>query len=143
MPNIRWLIALTTALHRFVYQATGGRLGSRLGGRPMLLLDNVGRRTGELRRTPLLFVEDAGRFVVVASNGGDDRSPAWWLNLRARPETRIQVGTAFHPVRARAADPREAAALWPKLEAYYPAYAEYRQRTRREIPVVILERRPA
>jgi deazaflavin-dependent oxidoreductase (nitroreductase family) len=139
MPNVRWLLALVTALHRFVYRASGGRLGSNLGGRPMLLLANVGRRSGALRHTPLLYVCDGDRYVVVASNAGDDRHPAWWLNLRERPETLVQVGREHVRVRARDATPEEAQRLWPRLEQHYAAYARYRRRTRREIPLVVLE----
>jgi deazaflavin-dependent oxidoreductase (nitroreductase family) len=141
VPNIRWLLALITAVHRFVYHASGGRLGAKLGDKPMLLLENVGRKSGELRRTPLLYIEDAGRWIVVASNMGDPKPPAWWLNLQARPESRIRVGPAFHEVRARQAEPVEAADLWPKLDSYYPSYADYRAKVEREIPVVILEPR--
>ena len=147
MPNIRWLLALITALHRFVYRASGGRLGSKLGGAPMLLLSSVGRKTGKQRATPLLYVEDlehegdGARWVVIASNAGDDRHPAWWLNLQSRPDTTIQVGTAHHDVRARRATPEEVERIWPKLIASYGYYDAYRERTARDIPVVILEPR--
>lgn len=143
MPNIRWLLALITAIHRFVYNASGGRLGSRLGGRPMLLLTNVGRKSGQVRVTPLLYIENGGSFVVVASNAGDDRDPDWWLNLQAKPETRVQVGPVQHAVRARRATADEAELLWPRLDEFYASYADYRARTRRDISVVILERAAA
>jgi len=140
MPNIRWLLALITALHRFVYRLSGGRLGGRLGAREMLLLTTVGRKTGAERTVPLLYVPDADRFVVVASNAGDDRPPAWWLNLEAKPEARVQVGALEHAVCARRASAAEAVALWPRLESSYGPYREYRTRTGRDIPVVLLER---
>ena len=145
MPNIRWLLALITALHRFVYRVSGGRLGGNLGGKPMLLLTNIGRKTGKQRETPLLYVEDqnpAGdgvRWVVVASNAGDDRQPAWWLNLQSRPDTTIQVGTRHHDVHARRATPDEVEAIWPTLLSAYSYYDAYRKRTARDIPVVFLE----
>lgn len=141
MPNIRWLLALITALHRFVYRASGGRVGSRLGRSEMLLLTTRGRRSGRERTAPLLYVADGERFAVVASNAGDARPPAWWLNLQASPAARLQVGSETHDVRARRASAEEAERLWPRLEASYPSYAAYRARTRREIPVVLLERR--
>lgn len=141
MPNIRWLLALVTAVHRFVYRASGGRLGARLNGVDTLLLANVGRKSGTLRHTPLLYVRDGERYVVVASNAGDDRHPAWWLNLKAHPETSAQVGRRHVPVHARRAGPEETARLWTLLEAAYPPYAEYRTRTSREIPIVVLEPR--
>ena len=142
MPNIRWLLAFITAVHRFVYQRSGGLLGGRLpGGKRFLLLTTAGRKTGKRRVLPLLYVLDGARFVVVGSNAGDDRPPAWWLNLQARPEARVQAGSAQHEVVARLAEGPELAALWPRLEAAYPPYARYRERTTREIPVVLLEPR--
>jgi len=140
VPNIRWLIALITALHRFVYRASGGWIGGRLPGQRFLLLTTTGRRTGQPRTMPLLYVPEGERFVVVGSNGGDDRPPAWWLNLQAKPAARIQVDRAQHPVVARQARGAELDALWQRLEASYRYYADYRRRTSREIPVVILER---
>ena len=139
MPNIRWLIALITTLHRFVYQKSGGWVGGRLPGQRVLLLTTTGRRTGQERTQPLLYVRDGNRFVVVGSNGGDDRAPAWWLNLQARPEARAQVDREQHAVRARQARGEELTALWASLERSYQYYADYRRRTSREIPVVILE----
>ena len=142
MPNVRWLLALITTVHRFLYRATGGRVGAKLAGQRMLLLEHVGRKTGRPRVTPLLYIEDGERLLLVASNAGDDRHPAWWLNLRERPEAVVQLGGSRVPVRARSAEGPERERLWPMLEACYPPYAEYRARTRREIPVVILERDP-
>jgi deazaflavin-dependent oxidoreductase (nitroreductase family) len=140
MPNIRWLLALITRLHRFVYRVSGGRVGANLRGSRMLLLEHVGRRTGQPRSTPLLYIEDGERLVVVASNAGDDRTPAWWLNLQQKPEAAVQVGRAHSRVHAREADASERERLWPLLEASYRYYADYRARTQRKIPIVILER---
>lgn len=143
MPNIRWLLALVTRLQRFLYLKTDGRVGGSMFGTKILLLTNVGRRTGHRRITPLLYVEDGEHFVVVASNAGDDRHPAWWLNLEANPRSRVQVGGDHHDVLAREASGEERARLWPLLDAAYPPYARYRERTERPIPVVILEHVPA
>ena len=140
MPNVRWLLALITSVHRAIYRASGGRVGGNLLGIRVLLLTTVGRRSGRERVTPLLYVEDEKGYVVVASNAGDARDPAWWLNLRARPEAKVQAGRLLDAVRARQATAQEEAALWPRLDAAYPPYARYRERTRRAIPVVILER---
>jgi len=139
VPNIRWLLSLITALHRFVYERSGGRIGGRLPGKRFLLLTTVGRRTGKRRVMPLLYVREADAFVVVGSNAGDDRPPAWWLNLEANPSARVQVDTEHHAVSARRAEGAELAALWSKLEGSYRHYADYRRRTPREIPVVVLE----
>jgi deazaflavin-dependent oxidoreductase (nitroreductase family) len=141
MPNIRWLLALITAAHRFVYRASAGRIGHRAGRKRFLLLRNVGRKTGRLRMTPLLYVGDGDRWVVAGSNAGDDRLPAWWLNLETRPDTDVQVGARRFAVRARRAGTKETERLWRLLEASYRSYPEYRERTRREIPIVILEPR--
>ncbi len=140
MPNIRWLLAFITTIHRSLYERSGGRIGGRLpGGKRFLLLATVGRKTGIRRVLPLLYIADGDAFVVVASNGGDDRPPAWWLNLQAQPEARVQVETEQHEVVARQARGDELARLWPKLEASYSFYAAYRERTTREIPVILLE----
>jgi deazaflavin-dependent oxidoreductase (nitroreductase family) len=140
MPNIRWLLALITRLHRFIYRVSGGRVGANLAGSHMLLLEHVGRTTGQPRSTPLRYIDDGSRWIVVASNAGDDRAPAWWLNLKDKPEAAVQVGREHHRVRAREADASERERLWPALEASYRHFADYRERTPREIPVVILER---
>ena len=140
MPNIRWLLALITAIHRFVYRVTGGRIGRNLGGVTTLLLTHVGRKSGRERFTPLLYVEDEAGLIVVASNAGDDRHPAWWLNLESRPETEVRVGRDRRRVRARRATDEEVPRLWAKLDAEYRYYRDYRSRTDREIPIVVLER---
>jgi deazaflavin-dependent oxidoreductase (nitroreductase family) len=139
MPNVRWLLALITAIHRFLYRVSGGRVGARLGRLPFLLLEHRGRKSGRRYEAPLLYMADGQRFVVVASNAGDDRDPAWWENLKARPETTVQVGPERLPVRARAAEGPERAELWRRLLEGWPEYARYEQRTERPLPVVVLE----
>jgi deazaflavin-dependent oxidoreductase (nitroreductase family) len=140
MPNIRWLLALITRIHRFVYTKTGGRLGAKLLWMQMLLLVTTGRKSGREYQTPLLCIEDAGRFIVVASNGGDPRDPAWWLNLQARPEAMIQSGRERIAVKWRKAEGSEDADLWAKLTKAYAFFPQYREKAGREVPVVILER---
>jgi deazaflavin-dependent oxidoreductase (nitroreductase family) len=144
MPNIRWLLKLITAVHRWIYETSGGRIGHKLGRQPMLLLHTVGRKSGKPRTTPLLYVPDRDgdgeRWLLVASNAGDDRPPAWWLNARAAGEATIQVGTERHRVSVRAASAEERPGLWKKCCDQYPNYAVYEQRTDRPIPVVVLER---
>jgi deazaflavin-dependent oxidoreductase (nitroreductase family) len=103
MPNIRWLLALITSLHRRLYLATRGRIGHRALHFRFLLLGCRGRRSGRERIVPLLYVEDTGRFVVVGSNAGDTRDPAWWINLRAQPDAWAQVGGATRRGSASAA----------------------------------------
>ena len=143
MPNIRWLLALITRVQRWLYLRTGGAIGASFFGITVLLLTTVGRRSGRERVVPLLYIEDAGHLVVVGSNAGDDRHPAWWLNLQANPRARVQVRRERFEVIAHTADPAERARLWPQLVAAYRDYARYARGTPREIPVVVLERVPS
>jgi deazaflavin-dependent oxidoreductase (nitroreductase family) len=138
-PVLRRLMGV----HTLVYKATGGRVGHRLPGlSQMLLLDHVGARSGTKRTIPLLYAEDGRNLILVASKGGHPRNPAWYHNLRAHPETTVQVGSERRRVRARVATPQQRRRLWPKAVAVYGNYADYQERTDREIPVVILEPRP-
>lgn len=135
-----WLVPAITRVHRWLYQRLGGRLVARSGRTQILLLTTTGRRSGEPRVAPLLYVEDGPNRVVVASNGGTERVPGWWLNLHAKPEGRVQCGLEHHAITAREATSDETARLWPKLTAAYDFFDDYRARTQRAIPVVILER---
>lgn len=139
MPNVRWLLALITVLHRFVYTASRGRIGGRAGRLHFLLLEHTGRKSGRRYEAPLLYMPDGERFVVVASNAGDARDPAWWKNLQAQPETRARVGTRRLAVRARGVEGSERAELWRRLLEGWPEYARYERRTTRPLPVVVLE----
>jgi deazaflavin-dependent oxidoreductase (nitroreductase family) len=130
----------------WLYQRTGGRLGGtwRVGsafprGVPILLLTTMGRKSGEPRTTPLLFLEDAGKYVVVASQGGLPKDPLWYLNVRADPHVRVQVGPRSMAMRAREASVDERAQLWPRLVAHYADFETYQAWTERTIPVVLLE----
>jgi F420H(2)-dependent quinone reductase len=129
-------------LHVAAYRATRGVLGHRVPfAPPMLLLDHVGARSGRLRTAPLAYVRDGDAYVVIASKGGHPRHPSWFHNLRAHPETTIQVGSARIPVRARVATPEERERLWPRAVEAWGPYESYQRRTRRTIPLVILEPR--
>ena len=109
-------------------------------GMDMLLLTHVGRKSGRTRVTPLLYVPMGSRFVVVASNAGDDRTPAWWLNLKEMRDTVVQAGGERIAVRARQAEGEEEDQLWVQLVEAYAPYSGYRERTSRHLPVVVLER---
>src|SRR5688500_17948167 len=138
----RPLIRRLMGAHTVIYQASGGLLGQHVpGAPPMLLLDHVGAKTGTVRTSPLAYLEDGDDLVLVASKGGHPRNPAWFHNLRAHPETTVRVGRERRAVRARVADPSERARLWPLIVHLYGGYADYQERTDREIPLVILERR--
>ncbi len=129
------------ALNTSVYRASGGRLMGSFDGNPALLLHHVGRRSGEARVAPLIYLRDGDDLVVVASMGGTPKHPAWFHNLREQPATEVEVGRERRTVTARVADAEERAELWPRLVEHYPAFASYQARTDREIPVVILSPR--
>ena len=126
------------ALNTWLYRRTGGRLGSRVRGAPVLLLDHVGRKSGTTRTAPVLYLEDGADLVVVASRGGSDAMPAWFHNLMANPATTVQVRSERRSVLARQASDEERARLWPRLVEMYRDYDAYQRRTERQIPVVIL-----
>ncbi len=128
--------------HTAVYRATGGRIGHRFpGSPPMLLLDHVGAKSGTGRTSPLVYVRDGESIVIVASKGGHPKHPAWYHNLRANPDTTIQVGSERRRVRARIAEPEERGRLWAKAVKTYGGYRGYQERTQREIPLVVLDPR--
>jgi F420H(2)-dependent quinone reductase len=128
--------------HEAVYKGTRGLIGHRVPGLPpMLLLDHVGAKSGTKRTTPLVYIPDGKRMVIVASKGGHPKHPAWFHNLKANPLTTVQAGTKKIPVSARVASDVERDQLWPKVVAAYSGYAGYQQRTERKIPLVILEPR--
>jgi deazaflavin-dependent oxidoreductase (nitroreductase family) len=129
--------------HTLVYRLSGGLLGHRVwpGSPPMLLLDHVGAKSGRKRTSPLLYMEDRDDVVIVASKGGYPQHPAWYHNLKANPETQVQIGREHRDVHARVATAEEHERLWPKVVRVYKGYADYQERTDRKIPLVILERR--
>jgi len=133
-------VELFWRIHLRVYQWTGGRIGSALMGLPVLLLTTKGRKSGESRTSPLMYLPRGNDFVVIASYLGEPRHPAWFLNLTAEPTADVQIGSAHHRVRAREAQGSEREELWRTVVAKTPDYAEYQQRTSRRIPVVVLER---
>jgi F420H(2)-dependent quinone reductase len=128
--------------HTAIYRATGGRIGHTLPGMPtILLLDHVGAKSGIERTSPLLYFADGEDLVIVASKGGFPKHPAWFHNLRANPDTTVQVGREQRAVHARVATPAERARLWPKAVDSYSGYDDYQRKAEREIPMVILEPR--
>ena len=141
MPAVRRtkFMEIIWKLHRFVYRVSGGRVGAAYGGAPVLLLITTGRRSGEPRPVTLTYFEDGERLVVIASNAGEDRHPAWWLNLKEHPDATVQIGATTTRVRAVEARGEERERLWAELIRRDPAYEEYRQRTDRQIPVALLQ----
>ena len=128
--------------HRTVFQATNGRLFGRVAGMPVLILTTTGRKSGKPRSTMLTTpVQEGDSLVVVASYGGDDRHPTWFLNLRDDPDVEVTMGGRHVKMRARVATTEEKTALWPRVTGAYRGYAGYQERTDRDIPLVILDPR--
>ena len=121
------------------YEATGGKEGGTLEGAPCVILTTKGRKTGKLRKTPLMRIEHEGVYAVVASLGGAPQHPVWYLNLVANPDVSLQDGDKVFDFRARTATPEEKRQWWPRLTAVWPPYSEYQSKTERDIPVVLLE----
>ncbi|MGC4959485.1 nitroreductase family deazaflavin-dependent oxidoreductase [Actinomadura citrea] len=122
------------------YQETDGAEGHDWQGTVTLLLTTTGRRSGKERTTPLIYQPEGDAYLVVASKGGADAPPLWYLNLRDNPEVKVQVKGDRFTARARTATPEEKPALWRKMTATWPDYDEYQKKTARDIPVVVLER---
>ena len=132
------MLKLFSKLHVFLYKASGGRIGGRFKAAPVLLLTTTGRKTGKRRTTPLLYGEDAGRYVIVASVGGAPKHPAWYLNLSGNAAASIEVDRRTLPVNAETAPAEQRARLWTLMTQVYPGYDAYQTKTSREIPVVVL-----
>lgn len=132
---IKWV-----ADHVRRYVASDGKSGHRWSGMDTLLITTRGRKTGAQRRTALIYGRDGERYIVVASNGGKPRNPAWYLNLLATPEVQVQVGAEVFSARARPAAGAERTRLWAQMASIFPQYETFQKKTSREIPVVILER---
>ncbi len=152
-PNLdsettRRIIKMMSTVNVWLYRRTGGRIGGtwRIGAGwrkpvPILLLEHRGRKTGKLRTTPLVYLRDGDRYVVVASQAGRPTHPLWFRNLEADARATAQVGRDRVPVLAHTAGPQERAELWPRLVDLYADYNSYQSWTDRQIPVVVLEPR--
>jgi F420H(2)-dependent quinone reductase len=128
--------------HAEIYRATDGRIGGSFPGLPaLLLLDHVGAKSGKKRTTPLVYMPDGDDYVVVASKGGYAKNPGWLHNLRAHPDTTIQIGRRRIPVHAREATDEERERIWPRAVKYNKPWGDYTSRTDRVFPVVILSPR--
>ena len=121
------------------YLATDGADGFEWEGAQCVILTTVGRKTGSLRRTPLIRIRDGERYLLVGSMGGAPRHPSWYLNLVANPDVTIQDRGELHRLKARTANPEEKADLWPIAVSQWPDYEDYQARTDRDLPLVICE----
>jgi deazaflavin-dependent oxidoreductase (nitroreductase family) len=121
------------------YESSGGRDGGVMSGAPIIVLHTTGRRSGALRKSPLIKVTDGDRYVVIASRGGAPAHPAWYLNVVAEPRVRVQDGDRVVVGAARTAVGDERRRLWKAATQVWPDYDEYQRKTAREIPVVVIE----
>ena len=122
-----------------LYEATGGAEGGTLQDKPVVILTTRGRRSGKLRKTPLMRVEHNGTYAVVASMGGALKHPVWYLNVIASPAVTLQDGPNVYDMAAREVQGEEKARWWARAVEAWPAYAEYQTKTHRQIPVIVLE----
>ena len=137
--GFRIAMKILGTLHRWLYRASGGKLGKTFFGSPILLLTTTGRKTGRSQTWPLTYLHDGeDRFVVAAAYGGQPKHPAWYLNLRANPHVAVQLGEQTRAMIAEVAEGDERSRLWSRLIGAYPAYADYQRKTKRQIPVVVL-----
>jgi deazaflavin-dependent oxidoreductase (nitroreductase family) len=125
----------------WLYRRSGGKLGGKLFGAPVLLLTTTGRRSGRPWTVPLLYQTDGDRLVIIASNGGSPGHPAWLLNLRSQPDVSIQIGRETYQVTAVETAGEERERLWRRMTDVYKGYDRYARKTARQIPVVALQRR--
>lgn len=136
------LMRAMNAVHRTLQVVSRGRLGWQIGPMPVVELHTIGRKTGERRSTLLTApIHETDRVVLIASKGGDDRNPFWYLNLVAHPDVELTENGVTRSMRARTASAAEKTALWPAIVRAYSGYAGYQQKTSRDIPVVICEPR--
>ncbi len=127
------------SIHVFLYRLTGGRLGGKMNGMPILLLDTIGRKSGKRRTNPLMYFRQGEAYVITASAGGADKNPGWYYNLRAAPHTSIQVMGQKISVTVTEAPPEERERLWAALTASAPQFKGYETKTKRTIPMMVLK----
>ncbi|MEX2105544.1 MAG: nitroreductase family deazaflavin-dependent oxidoreductase [Solirubrobacterales bacterium] len=133
--GLRW----TGKLNVPMYRASGGRIGGRIGKAPVLLLTTTGRKSGQPRTAPVVYLTDGDRMIVIGSNAGNDRVPAWSLNLKANPDAEVEVGRRRTRVHARVAEGEERTELWRKSNEQYAGFDDYAERTDRDISLFVLE----
>jgi F420H(2)-dependent quinone reductase len=133
--GLRWTGKLNVPL----YRATGGRIGGRVNQAPVLLLTTTGRKSGQKRTAPIVYLRDGENVVVINTNAGNARIPAWSLNLKANPDAEVEVGRRRYPVRARIAEGEERTELWRKHNEQYAGFDDYQEKLDRKALVIVLE----
>jgi len=135
---MKFIGQLVFSLMNFLYRASGGRIGGKMGRADVLLLTTTGRKSGKKRTLPLVYIMDGPAYVITASAGGADKHPGWFFNVRSNPQSLIQVREKQIKVTAEVAGPEKRSELWARLVELAPNFAGYEKRTSREIPMVIL-----
>jgi len=135
--GLRW----TGKLNVPIYRLSGGRIGGKVGRAPVLLLTTTGRKSGEPRTAPVVYLADGENVILINTNAGNAKIPAWSLNLKANPEAEVELGRKRQPVRARIAEGEERAELWRKSNVQYAGFDDYEEKLNREISVFVLEPR--
>jgi deazaflavin-dependent oxidoreductase (nitroreductase family) len=125
----------------WLYRRSGGKIGGSMRGAPVLLLTTTGRRSGRPWTVPLLYQTEGDQWVIIASNGGRPRHPAWWLNLQSQPNASVEVGRATYPVTAVETTGEQREQLWRRMADMYKGYDGYVRKTSRTIPVILLQPR--
>jgi deazaflavin-dependent oxidoreductase (nitroreductase family) len=135
---MKFIGQLVFSLMNFLYRASGGRIGGKMGQVEVLLLTTTGRKSGKKRTLPLVYIMDGPAYVITASAGGADKNPGWFFNVRSNPQSLIQVREKQIKVTAEVAEPEKRSELWARLVELAPNFAGYEKRTSREIAMVIL-----
>jgi F420H(2)-dependent quinone reductase len=135
--GLRW----TGKLNIPVYRLSGGRIGGKVGRAPVLLLTTTGRKSGEPRTAPVVYLADGENVILINTNAGNAKIPAWSLNLKANPDAEVEVGRERRPVRARIVEGEERADLWRKHNVQYAGFDDYKEKLEREPSVFVLEPR--
>jgi deazaflavin-dependent oxidoreductase (nitroreductase family) len=138
-PNADFFIKWMSRSNAWLYKVSGGRLGATFQKAPVALLTTTGRKTGQPRVSPLLYLRDGDTVILAASRGGSDKNPMWYLNLKANPKVQVQIKDEVLDLTARNANAEERERYWPQLVQMYPTFEDYQSWTDRVIPLVVCE----
>jgi deazaflavin-dependent oxidoreductase (nitroreductase family) len=138
-PLVTFFIKWMAKGNTWIYKRTNGKLGGVFQNAPVALLTTIGRKTGEPRVSPLLYLREGDRVILGASRGGSDKHPLWYLNLKANPQVTVQIKDEVLSLTARDANEAEREEYWPKMVAMYPTFEDYKSWTDRVIPIVICD----
>jgi F420H(2)-dependent quinone reductase len=136
---VKWIFRQFIRFQVYAYRRSGGKRLGHIRGMPVLLLTTVGRKTGKTRVNPVVYLRDGDNYVIIAANAGAKRNPGWFANLKANPQTTIEVDDKTLTVNAHKAGKEEKGRLWPRLVEQAPFFEDYRKKTTRDIPMIILK----